>query len=78
MKEKYLLNNISKISKKIISKSYDDTQELKKFINSQVLKYKKGRHSFMWDIENSIEISSNVCSAVFNACNLNKKILGKV
>ena len=76
--QKYLLDNISKISKMIVSKSYNNTQELKKFINSQIAKYKEGKHSFMWDIENSIEISSIVCSAVFDKYNLKGKVIGQV
>ena len=76
--QKYLLHNISKISKMIVSKSYNNTQELKKFINSQIAKYKEGKHSFMWDIENSIEISSIVCSAVFDKYNLKGKVIGQV
>ena len=68
--QKYLLSNISKISDKIKIKACKNTQDIKDMITRQVIKYKNGSQSFMWDIDNCIEICTNVCDSVFKSFNV--------
>lgn len=68
--QKYLLNNISKMSEMIKTNVCHNTMEIKDMISRHVSKYKNGSHSFKWDIDNCIEICTNVCDSVFRAFNI--------
>ena len=44
----------------------NNISSLKTLIKNTLLKYTKGEASYLWDITHCVEISSIVCSAVFN------------
>jgi hypothetical protein len=44
----------------------NNISSLKTLVKNILLKYSKGEVSYLWDITHCVEISSIVCSAVFN------------
>ena len=63
--QKYLLNNIKNLKTPKRKTNKKTIKELKSRIKSQILKYRKGKHCFRWDIQNCIEMSSDVCEVIF-------------
>lgn len=63
--QKYLLNNIKNLKTPKRKTNKKTIKELKSRIKSQILKYRKGKHCFIWDIQNCIEMSSDVCEVIF-------------
>lgn len=63
--QKYLLKNIKTLKVPKRKKNNKTIKELKSRIKSQILKYRKGKHCFKWDIQNCIEMSSDVCEVIF-------------
>ncbi len=63
--QKYLLSNLKSFKIPGGKKNKKKFKDLKAIISTQVFKYRKGKHSFKWDIQNSVEMSSYVCEEVF-------------
>jgi len=46
--------------------TFNNIYSIKTLIKDKLLSYTKGQASYLWDITHCVEISSIVCSAVFN------------
>jgi hypothetical protein len=70
--QKYLFKNFDTLKNQIHNKSHNMKSTLnnitviKTSINDTLHKYAKGKASCFWDVTHCIEISSLVCSAIFN------------
>lgn len=70
--QRYLLQNFDVLKNQIHNKANspslipNDFPSIKTSINNTLTNYTKGQASYAWDVANCIEISSLVCSAVFN------------
>lgn len=70
--QKYLLENFEVFKKRFQNKSSNinvtisSLSSIKTSIGNRLHTYMKGEASYLWDITQCIEISSIVCSAVFN------------
>ncbi|GKX65974.1 zinc dependent phospholipase C family protein [Inconstantimicrobium mannanitabidum] len=70
--QKYLLNNFDLIKNQVINDSsysslpISNFSSLKDNIDTILSDYINGEESYLWDILNSIKISSLVCSYIFN------------
>ena len=70
--QKYLFKNFDILKNQIHNKSnnmnltLNNISSIKTSIDNTLLKYIKGEASYFWDITHCVEISSFVCSAIFN------------
>ena len=70
--QKYLFKNFDNLKHQIHNKSnnmkltLNNMSSIKASIDDTLLKYVKGKASCFWDITHCVEISSLVCSAIFN------------
>lgn len=65
--QKYLLENMKSFNIPERKKNTKRIHDLKNIIKNQIIKYRKGKHCFKWDIQNCIEMSSNVCEFIFRS-----------
>ncbi|WP_294394715.1 zinc dependent phospholipase C family protein [uncultured Clostridium sp.] len=75
--QKYLLENMTIFNGQHKNKNSRRIYDLQKIIEKQILKYRKGRQCFKWDIQNCIEMSSNVCEVIFRKFE-NKELCRKI
>ncbi|BCZ47664.1 hypothetical protein psyc5s11_37310 [Clostridium gelidum] len=70
--QKHLFSNFDIFKNKFHKKSHNmnltlnNISSIKTSIEDTLLKYTKGQASYLWDITHCVEISSIVCSAIFN------------
>lgn len=63
--QRYLLDNLTNIKTYRNRKNKNKFKDIKIIINNQISKYRNGKPSFRWDIENCLEMSTDVCETVF-------------
>jgi len=70
--QKHLFSNFDIFKNNLHKKSHNmnltlnNISSIKTSIEDTLLKYTKGQASYLWDITHCVEISSIVCSAIFN------------